>query len=97
MAILDDVPGLKVEVHVDGSALKEYDDDDGIPQPKRVTKYIEAVTGASLKIKHHFTKPFPTNHGVTVRVRLDGQIVRKPIYRAHSLLNDQEHTISHAR
>ena len=61
MAVLDAVPGLKVEVFVDGVPLQEYDDDDteaerfeddtdGDALPDTVTKYVEATSGAHFKI-----------------------------------------------
>ncbi|KAF2651343.1 hypothetical protein K491DRAFT_719903 [Lophiostoma macrostomum CBS 122681] len=85
MAILSDVPGLRVEVHVAGSALKEYDDDE-TPPPKTVTKYIEAVSGAEFVIKYFFDRPFPTTYGVEAQIYVDGKRVGVDLNQAANLL-----------
>lgn len=45
MAIADSLPGVKIEVIVDGSALKEYEEpdaEDNEDEQGTVTRYIEA-------------------------------------------------------
>ena len=51
MAIHPDYPGLKAEVVVDGEPLKEYDDD-GVPQPKTLTKYVEVCSDAHFGVRY---------------------------------------------
>jgi hypothetical protein len=85
MAILTDVAGLRVEVHVNGAACKEYDDDED-PPPKTVTKYIEAVTGSEFEIKYFFGRPFPTKYGVESRIIIDGLEADSLLHSANSLL-----------
>lgn len=72
MAVLDDCPGLKVEICVGGRPLREYDDDDEEPAPKAITKYIEVQSGADFALLSTFSAPFPLQHGVQLRLCVDG-------------------------
>ncbi|KAF1850027.1 uncharacterized protein K460DRAFT_326501 [Cucurbitaria berberidis CBS 394.84] len=76
MAVLDDVPGLKAEVIVDGRPLREYDDDEETSS-KAVTKYVEAQSGAEFAIRSVFSAPFPLQYGVEMKVSVDGDIYRR--------------------
>jgi hypothetical protein len=42
MAILESMPGAKVEIIVDGTPVQEYDDDNGPLLSRQITKYIES-------------------------------------------------------
>ncbi|KAF2117501.1 hypothetical protein BDV96DRAFT_570317 [Lophiotrema nucula] len=77
MAIL---PGLeshfKVEIVSNGSPLEEYDDPrQGELQPGRLTKYIEAQSGATFFIQYSFLEEFPKTHHLAVQTRIDGKLV----------------------
>jgi hypothetical protein len=85
MAILAEVPGLRVEVFVNGKALQEYDDDETAP-PKTITKYIEAVTGQNFEIRYSFIKPFPTRHSVKVKIELDGKVMEGVVFSKRKIL-----------
>jgi hypothetical protein len=74
MAIHPDHPGLTVAFAVEGSVVKEYDDDQPAT-PNTVTRYVEAVSDATFAIKYRLTDPFPIEYGVKIEVRLDGQKV----------------------
>jgi hypothetical protein len=54
MAILDAYPGLEVQIHVDGQALKEYksdiDEDPGINPENQCSQYIESATDKEFAI-----------------------------------------------
>jgi hypothetical protein len=50
MAVIDILPGVKVEVTVKGGALKEYEDPDIEEEERTVTRYIEAVSGQVFEI-----------------------------------------------
>jgi hypothetical protein len=91
MAILTDVPGLRVEVHVNGSACQEYADHQDAP-PKTVTKFIEASSGTNFEVKWFFTTPFTSAHGVVVRIILDGQYVEGKITLKKNFYKDEGHT-----
>jgi hypothetical protein len=88
MAIIDHVPGLQVEVIVDGRPLTEYDDDDddddGAEQ-FNATKYIEATSDKPFAIKAVFTQPFPYQHGVEMQVNIDGGQASSLVCRPEAL------------
>ncbi|KAF2491026.1 hypothetical protein BU16DRAFT_141592 [Lophium mytilinum] len=78
MAILNDLPGLKVEIVVNGQTLKEYDDDDEDPEekPRTVTKYIEATSGASFEVRFTFTRLFSLSmYSFAMDIYLDGKFM----------------------
>jgi hypothetical protein len=77
MAVLQDCPGLRVEVYVDKAPLQEYSDDEQEQTPKSVTKYIESQSGKRFYIKYFFAPPFPLQHGVEVRIFIDGEVMQK--------------------
>lgn len=73
MAILSGVRGLNVQIRVNGRALKEYDGDEENRDPKTVTKYIEATSGAQFDVHFTFGKRFPhKQHSIVYEVALDG-------------------------
>lgn len=45
MAISDALPGVKIEVIVNGAALKEHEDHELVEDRRTTTRYIEAVSG----------------------------------------------------
>lgn len=45
MAVLDNYPGLKVEVLVNGLPLQEYFDEDQEATPTTASNYVEATSG----------------------------------------------------
>ena len=71
-------PGFTVEFAIDGSVVKDYDDDQ-TATPNTITKYVEAVLNATFAIKYRFTGLFPINYGVRIEVRLDGQKVSSTV------------------
>lgn len=70
MAICDDHPGLRAEILVDGQPLQEYDDEEGAPDT--ISKYVEATSGKEFAVRVIFCQPFTTQHGVQVRLSVDG-------------------------
>ncbi|KAI9648088.1 hypothetical protein NHQ30_002717 [Ciborinia camelliae] len=68
MVVLDKLPGLEVNVQVNGANLQEYNDDEEVevkPGPvgehqasRTVSKYIEAVDGAEFSIKCSLSSQF---------------------------------------
>lgn len=87
MAVLTEVPGLKVEVIVDDEPLKEYDDEQPAP-PKTVSKYVEAKSDARFRICYSFTPPFPNSRAILVRLFVDG-IVMRTIYHHGACLGEK--------
>jgi hypothetical protein len=76
MAVLQDCPGLRVGVYVNKVPLQEYSDDEQEPTPKTTTKYVESQSGKEFYLKYFFAPPFPVQHGVEVRMVIDGEITR---------------------
>jgi hypothetical protein len=72
MAVLQDVPGVQVQVVVDGKALKEYDDSESNQTSKATSKYVEAVSGRNFEIHTTLEKHMETDHDVSIRVLVDG-------------------------
>lgn len=72
MAVLDAHPGLATEIIVNNVPLTEYRDDEAEESPQKVTKYIEASSGAEFVITTTLNMPFPDKYGVEVRVSVDG-------------------------
>lgn len=81
MAISQDVPGLKVEIRVNKEPLKEYDDDPDEPhEPRSVTKYVEAVSGAEFEIVIKLTCSLSLEHDCKAIISIDGKRARHPIF-----------------
>jgi hypothetical protein len=75
MAVLDYVPGVKVEIIVNGRPLQEYaDQDHGETSPTTMTRFVEAQSGQEFAIRYTITRPFP-KYPVRFDILLDGQWV----------------------
>jgi hypothetical protein len=74
MAVIDAIPGLKVEVIVDGARLQEYPDPEApaATSSYQVTKYIEAQPYDTFKIWTQFLENFSEEYGFYVEIRVDG-------------------------
>ena len=83
MAIIDDLPGVIVEVVVDGEALKEYEDRDlGDDDDHAKTCYIEAKTGKHFQILIKVPKGFNfLGDCLRCDVEADGHRTSCPIVR----------------
>ncbi|KAF3044827.1 hypothetical protein E8E12_010971 [Didymella heteroderae] len=90
MAILAQVPGLKVEI-VDRRyrPVNEYEDEGDGQSPEgqspegqeeqrtyEVTRYIESKSGAKFGIRRTFDETFSAEHGIRMDIRIDGCIAR---------------------
>ena len=80
MAIHSDHPGVKVEVVVDGQALREYEDPSDISEAHTVARYIEAITGASFWVKVDI-EAHVLSRAVGVRMTIDGKPARDRVYK----------------
>jgi hypothetical protein len=81
MAVIDAIPGLKVEVIVDGARLQEYPDPEApaATSSNQVTKYIEAQPYDTFKIWTQFLEHFSEEHGFYVEIRVDGYHVSSQV------------------
>ncbi|KAF2651345.1 hypothetical protein K491DRAFT_761119 [Lophiostoma macrostomum CBS 122681] len=97
MAILPDIPGLRVEVYVNGDPLREYhdyeedsedDDEDDEEEPDRprktVTKYVEAVSGANFELRVSFNDSFDSPHAIRGKIEIDGMDVRRCAWKTQT-------------
>lgn len=100
MVVLDPT-GLTVEVLVNDSPLKEYDDIDNHDDeredsvsPGTVTKFIEAVSGAEFKIRYCFSKSFidglGRKQGIILEAFVDGKGVASNVWEKWELQKKAE-------
>jgi hypothetical protein len=74
MAVIDAIPGLKVEVIADGARLQEHPDP-AAPAgtiPNQATNYIEASPDGTFTVWTRFLHDFPEEYGFHVEIRVDG-------------------------
>jgi ribosomal protein S12 len=76
MAIIDDHPGLSVEILIDKQALREHRDATAEDPPNAITKYAEVHTIDAFEVKTNFLENSAATYGVHVEVRLDGNKVK---------------------
>jgi hypothetical protein len=94
MAIIDAIPGLKVEVIADGARLQEYPDPEApaATSSKQAINYIEARPKGTFKIWTQFLQNFPEKYSFHVEIRLDGQEVSSQIVPLKDLKTPAGHT-----
>lgn len=73
MAILKSKYGLEVSVVSDGTPLKEFDNPKPESAPNKVTKYLEAESGATFRIRYSVSNPPGT--AIVATVTMDGHHV----------------------
>ncbi|KAF1937305.1 hypothetical protein EJ02DRAFT_458833, partial [Clathrospora elynae] len=91
MAVIDESPGLEVQIHVNGKPLHEYDDRHSEVPGKTSESYIEAQSDVNFEIHYSFKAPFPAGRPVSMIVTIDGKDVDEPFIRANELYNPQGH------
>ncbi|KAF1921827.1 hypothetical protein BDU57DRAFT_563962 [Ampelomyces quisqualis] len=94
MAILEGVPGLKVQIVVQGQALREYEDDTAQVAENTVERYVEAQDGEQFEISYDFGESFPRNRAVSLIITIDGKDVDLPIIRQFELHEPGGHVSS---
>lgn len=76
MAILDDLPGVEVDIIVNGEALKQYEDTELQEDKRTVTRYIEAVAGQVFAVRTTLSPDFKfRGDSLSVQVFADGKKV----------------------
>lgn len=73
MAVITYIPGLKVEIIVNGVPLEEFVDSDEENPPNTTTKYVEASSGVPFEVQYSFSPTFNAKHDIALRVFLDGK------------------------
>ncbi len=92
MAISEHLPDVKVEIRVDGKALKEYQDHDFEEESERTsTRYIEAASGQNFSIviellpKFHFR-----GDSVSFEIHTDGKYTSCSVFRKGTTMHVSE-------
>jgi hypothetical protein len=91
MAVLSDVPGLQVEILVQGQPLNEYRDRAAKTSGRTVERYVEAQSGKQFEIRYIFEEQFPTDRPISTIVTIDGKAVDEPLIRPHEILDPSGH------
>lgn len=91
MAIIDDCPGLEVQIFCNDRPICEYNDHHVNLRPKTSERYVEAQSGAEFEIHYNFTPPFPTDRAVSMLITVDGRDVDEPLLRPEELHDDTGH------
>jgi hypothetical protein len=94
MAIIDDHPGLSVEILIDKQALREHRDATAEDPPNAITKYAEVHTIDAFEVKTNFLENSAATYGVHVEVRLDGNKVSSYLVRLKDLKKEGGHLTS---
>jgi hypothetical protein len=94
MAVIDETPGLEVQIHVNGEAAREYNARHAVVPPTTSESYIEAQSDAAFEIRYSFKAPFAADRPVSMIVTLDGTDVDEPIVRPDALYDAKGHVSS---
>lgn len=84
MAISDSLPGVAIEILVDGRALKEYEDQDAEEDREQdtVIRYIEAQSGKLFAVSIELLDEFEFDGTcIAFDIYVDGTFVHGPIIR----------------
>ena len=80
MAISDILPGVKIEIIVNGAALKEYEDDTVNDEERTVTRYVEAASGQVFEVLIEVSPAFKfEGERVRFQIHADGVCVDSPL------------------
>lgn len=94
MAIVDETPGLEVQIHVDGNPLREYVDRHTTVSKATSESYVEAHSDSTFEIHYSFKPPFSTDRPVSMIVIIDGKDVDEPLIHPDELYNVDGHVSS---
>jgi hypothetical protein len=94
MAVIDDAPGLEVQVHTNGNPLREYIDRHTTVSKATSESYIEAQSDSTFEIYYSFKAPFPVDRPVSMIVTIDGKDVDEPLIRPEELYDKDGHVSS---
>ncbi|KAL0261713.1 hypothetical protein SLS55_003143 [Diplodia seriata] len=76
MAVISDIPGLKVEVRVHGQALDEFPSEDESDTSDTATRYIEATSGVEFTVRITYDEALDPRYkscDIQSRLELDGK------------------------
>ncbi|CAN9441353.1 unnamed protein product [Alternaria alternata] len=91
MAIVDEVPGLEIQIYVNGNPLREYVDQHAAVSEATSESYIEVHSNSAFEIHYSFKAPFPVDRPVSMIVTMDGKDIDEPLIRPCELFNQEGH------
>ncbi|KAG9190577.1 hypothetical protein G6011_08665 [Alternaria panax] len=91
MAIVDEAPGLEVQIRVNGNPLREYIDRHAAVSEATAESYVEAHSDSPFDIHYWFKAPFPADRAVSMIVTMDGKNVDEPLIRPDELYESNGH------
>ncbi|KAI5379955.1 hypothetical protein J4E82_001502 [Alternaria postmessia] len=91
MAIVDEVPGLEIQIYVNGNPLREYVDQHAAVSEATSESYIEVHSNSSFEIHYSFKAPFPVDRPVSMIVTMDGKDIEEPLILPCELYNQEGH------
>ncbi|CAN9270990.1 unnamed protein product [Alternaria alternata] len=94
MAIVDEVPGLEIQIYVNGNPLREYVDQHAAVSEATSESYIEVHSNSAFEIHYSFKAPFPVDRPVSMIVTMDGKDIDEPLIRPCELFNQEGHVSS---
>ncbi|KAL1797329.1 hypothetical protein ACET3X_003935 [Alternaria dauci] len=94
MAIVNEVPGLEVQIHINGNPLREYIDRHTAVSEAISESYVEAHSDSTFEIHYSFRAPFPIDRPVCMIVTMDGKDVDEPLIRPDELYEPEGHVSS---
>ena len=94
MAIVDEVPGLEIQIYVNGNPLREYVDQHAAVSEATSESYIEVHSNSAFEIHYSFKAPFPVDRPVSMIVTMDGKDIDEPLIRPCELYNQEGHVSS---
>ncbi|RYN76430.1 hypothetical protein AA0117_g5479 [Alternaria alternata] len=94
MAIVDEVPGLEIQIYVHGNPLREYVDQHAAVSEATSESYIEVHSNSAFEIHYSFKAPFPVDRPVSMIVTMDGKDIDEPLIRPCELYNQEGHVSS---
>jgi hypothetical protein len=97
MAVINDIPGLTVEVIANDAPLCEYLDSDADNTASQVTNFIEVHPEGTFEILSKFHDDFAATHGFRIEVRLDGNRVSSYLHRLGGLKKPAGHKTTGVR
>jgi hypothetical protein len=94
MAVIKDIPGLKVEIIANGEPLQEYDDDEAENSATNVTRYIQVGSDRIFAIVVQFLDEYVATRGMRIEIRLDGVKVSATLLALNKLMREGGHKFS---
>lgn len=96
MAILRDVPGVPVQIAVDGTALQEYGDPELAENSTSAYKYVEAIFGKNFEIYITLDNALTGDHDIYSQSFVDDNRIRKSCIARNKIAPSYLHVITGA-